>query len=171
MSRLPAAPAYGLIRRGCSPANLANARYAMAAWWAWPTADGGRLAQQTRYVESERGKPSRAHVQLQCCNVARISAPRDAARPKNSHLVDPIRGAEARPGVRVPVLWANFGLFGPQRPKACGFSLRGCCRPGAILPRGALMFLAEPGLAAAAAAAAGGGGAAALARAPDAAAR
>ena len=105
---------------------------------------------------------------MQCCNVARISAPRDAARPKNSHLVDPIRGAEARPGVRVPVLWANFGLFGPQRPKACGFSLRGCCRPGAILPRGALMFLAEPGLAAAAA---GGGGAAALARAPDAAAR
>ena len=110
---------------------------------------------------------------MQCCNVARISAPRDAARPKNSHLVDPIRGAEARPGVRVPVLWANFGLFGPQRPKACGFSLGVDCRPGAILPRGALMFLAEPGLAAAAAAAAaaGGGGAAALARAPDAAAR
>ena len=106
---------------------------------------------------------------MQCCNVARISAPRDAARPKNSHLVDPIRGAETRPGVRVPVLWANFGLFGPQRPKACGFSLGVDCRPGAILPRGALMpFLAEPGLAAAAA---GGGGAAALARAPDAAAR
>ena len=66
-------------------------------------------------VESERGKPSGAHVRLQCCNVARISAPRDAARPKNSHLVDPIRGAETRPNVRVPVLWANFGLFGPQR--------------------------------------------------------
>ena len=66
-------------------------------------------------IESERGKPSGAHVRLQCCNVARISAPRDAARPKNSHLVDPIRGAETRPNVRVPVLWANFGLFGPQR--------------------------------------------------------
>ena len=50
VSRLPAALAYGLIRRGCSPANLANARYAMATWWAWPTADGGRLAQQTRLV-------------------------------------------------------------------------------------------------------------------------
>ena len=48
MSRLPATLAYGLIRRGCSPANLANARYAMAAWRAWPTADGGRLAQQTK---------------------------------------------------------------------------------------------------------------------------
>eukprot|EP01046_Picozoa_sp_COSAG06_P011801 COSAG06_NODE_679_length_13142_cov_15.143832_7_plen_58_part_00 len=31
MSRPPAALAHGLIRRGCSPANLANARYAMAA--------------------------------------------------------------------------------------------------------------------------------------------
>ena len=48
MSRLPAALAYGLIRRGCSLANLANARYAMAARRAWPAADGGRLAQQTR---------------------------------------------------------------------------------------------------------------------------
>ena len=48
MSRLPAALAYGLIRRGCSPANLANARYAMATRRAWPAADGGRLAQQTR---------------------------------------------------------------------------------------------------------------------------
>ena len=47
-SRLPAAPAYGLIRRGCSPANLVNARHAMAARRAWPAADGGRLAQQTR---------------------------------------------------------------------------------------------------------------------------
>ena len=45
MSRLPAALAYGLIRRGCSPA---NARHAMAARWAWPAAEGGRLAQQTR---------------------------------------------------------------------------------------------------------------------------
>ena len=48
MSQLPAAPAYGLIRRGCSPANLVNARHAMAARWAWPAAEGGRLAQQTR---------------------------------------------------------------------------------------------------------------------------
>ena len=47
-SRLPAALAYGLIRRGCSPANLVSARYAMAARRAWPAADGGRLAQQTR---------------------------------------------------------------------------------------------------------------------------
>jgi hypothetical protein len=30
--RLPAALAYGLIRRGYDPANLASARYAMAAW-------------------------------------------------------------------------------------------------------------------------------------------
>jgi hypothetical protein len=48
VSRLPAALAYGLIRRGCSPANLASARYAMAARRAWPTADRGTLAQQTR---------------------------------------------------------------------------------------------------------------------------
>ena len=48
MSRLPAALAYGLIRGRCGPANLANARYAMAAWRAWPAADEGRLAQQTR---------------------------------------------------------------------------------------------------------------------------
>jgi hypothetical protein len=48
VSRLPAALAYGLIRRGCSPANLASARYAMAAWRARPAADGGRLAQQTK---------------------------------------------------------------------------------------------------------------------------
>ena len=48
VSRLPAALAYGLIRRGCSPANLVNARHAMAARWAWPAAEGGRLAQQTR---------------------------------------------------------------------------------------------------------------------------
>ena len=32
VSRLPAALAYGLIRRGYDPANLASARYAMAAW-------------------------------------------------------------------------------------------------------------------------------------------
>ena len=48
VSRLPAALACGLIRRGCSPANLVNARHAMAAWRAWPAADGGRLAQQAR---------------------------------------------------------------------------------------------------------------------------
>jgi hypothetical protein len=57
--RRPSVSAYGLIRRGCSPANLANARYAMAAcaaWRAWPTADGGRLAQQTR-LAGEAIKP------------------------------------------------------------------------------------------------------------------
>eukprot|EP01050_Picozoa_sp_SAG11_P006860 SAG11_NODE_552_length_8583_cov_3.699081_4_plen_206_part_00 len=37
---LPAAPAYELIRRGCSPANLPNARYAMAARRAQPAARG-----------------------------------------------------------------------------------------------------------------------------------
>eukprot|EP01046_Picozoa_sp_COSAG06_P088826 COSAG06_NODE_35231_length_462_cov_1.358127_1_plen_52_part_01 len=36
VSRLPAALVYGLIRRVCSPANLASARYAMAAWRARP---------------------------------------------------------------------------------------------------------------------------------------
>ena len=46
--RLPAALAYKLIRRGYSPTNLANARYAMAARWARPAADGGRLAQLTK---------------------------------------------------------------------------------------------------------------------------
>jgi hypothetical protein len=38
VSRLPAALAYKLIRRGCSPANLANAML-------WPR--GGRSPQQT----------------------------------------------------------------------------------------------------------------------------
>ena len=47
-SLLPAALAYGLIRRGCSPANLASARYAMAAWWARPTADKGWPGDQAR---------------------------------------------------------------------------------------------------------------------------
>eukprot|EP01046_Picozoa_sp_COSAG06_P055736 COSAG06_NODE_10334_length_1699_cov_11.755000_4_plen_117_part_01 len=35
LSWLPAALACGLIRRGCSPANLVNARHAMAARRAW----------------------------------------------------------------------------------------------------------------------------------------
>ena len=48
MSRLPATLAYKLIRRGCSPANLDSARHAMAARRAWPAADGGGLAQQTK---------------------------------------------------------------------------------------------------------------------------
>jgi hypothetical protein len=59
---------------------------------------------------------------LQCCNVARISVARDAARPKNSHLVGPPRGAETRPNLRVPVFGANFGLFGP--PTAQGVVFR-----------------------------------------------
>ena len=43
-----AAPAYGLIRRGCSPAKLGTARYAMAAWRARPAADKGRPGDQAR---------------------------------------------------------------------------------------------------------------------------
>ena len=84
-------------------------------------------------IESERGKPSGAHVELQCCNVARISVARDAARPKNSHLVGPPRGAETRPNLRVPVFGANFGLFGP--PTAQGVVFRcAAWRLGAICP-------------------------------------
>ena len=45
---LPAAPAYGLIRRGYSPANLPSARYAMAARRAQPAAGKGWPAQQTK---------------------------------------------------------------------------------------------------------------------------
>ena len=48
VSRLPAALAYGLIRRRCGPANLANARYAMAAWRARPAADKGWPGDQAR---------------------------------------------------------------------------------------------------------------------------
>ena len=47
MLSLPAAPAFGLIRRGCGPANLGTARYAMAARWAQPAAGRGWWAQQT----------------------------------------------------------------------------------------------------------------------------
>ena len=79
---------------------------------------------------------------MQCCNVARTSVARDAARPKNSHLVGPLRGAETRPNLRVPVFGANFGLFGPQRPKACGFSLRGGGWEQFCPAHGGLMFLA-----------------------------
>eukprot|EP01046_Picozoa_sp_COSAG06_P083306 COSAG06_NODE_30219_length_542_cov_2.340858_1_plen_88_part_10 len=42
----------------------------------------GRFVWAADLIESERGKPSGAHVELQCCNVARISVARDAARPK-----------------------------------------------------------------------------------------
>ena len=79
---------------------------------------------------------------MQCCNVARISVARDAARPKNSHLVGPPRGAETRPNLRVPVFGANFGLFGP--PTAQGVVFRCVAwRLGAICPaHGGLMFLA-----------------------------
>ena len=38
---LSAAPAYGLIRRRCSPAKLGTARYAMAARRAQPAASKG----------------------------------------------------------------------------------------------------------------------------------
>ena len=48
-SRLPAALAYKLIRRGCSPADLATlARYAMAARRARPAADKGWPGDQAR---------------------------------------------------------------------------------------------------------------------------
>ena len=45
---LSAAPAYGLIRRGCSPAKLGTARYAMAARRAQPAAGRGWQALQTK---------------------------------------------------------------------------------------------------------------------------
>ena len=52
---------------------------------------------------------------LQCSQgVARISTPRDAARPKGSHLVGPPSAAETRPDVRVPPLGAIFGFSAPN---------------------------------------------------------
>jgi hypothetical protein len=57
VSRLPAAPAYGLIRRGCSPANLVNARHAMAARWAWPAAEGGMALLSISLVTSGKVRP------------------------------------------------------------------------------------------------------------------
>ena len=73
MSRPPAALAYGLIRRGCSPANLASARYAMAAWRARPAADGGGLAQRTKasgpgdQIARPRGLKPRAGFETHRC--------------------------------------------------------------------------------------------------------
>ena len=52
---------------------------------------------------------------LQCSQgVARISTPRDAARPKGRHLVGPLSAAETRPDVRVPPLGAIFGFSAPN---------------------------------------------------------
>ena len=59
---LPAAPAFGLIRRGCSPANLGTARYAMAARRAQPAAGRGWRAQQTK--ASGPGDQARPRVHL-----------------------------------------------------------------------------------------------------------
>ena len=52
---------------------------------------------------------------LQCSQgLARISTPRDAARPKGRHLVGPLSAAETRPDVRVPPLGAIFGFSAPN---------------------------------------------------------
>ena len=100
---------------------------------------------------------------LQCSQgVARISTPRDAARPKGRHLVGPLSAAETRPDVRVPPLGAIFGFSAPNvargvlkapRPIAvagaidfapggnvdfgCDDSLRAEARPSELRVRGA----------------------------------
>ena len=103
---------------------------------------------------------------LQCCahlGPSRRGAPKEQppSRPDQGR-----RDASGRPG---PCSLGQFRPFRPPTAQGVWFFV-GCRLParGNFAPRGALMFLAEPGLAAAAA---GGGGAAALARAPDAAAR
>ena len=115
---------------------------------------------------------------LQCSQgVARISTPRDAARPKGRHLVGPLSAAETRPDVRVPPLGAIFGFSAPNVARGVLKAPRPIAVAGAIdfAPGGNVDFGCDDSLraearraAAAAAAAAAAGGAAALARARDA---
>ena len=62
--RLPAAPAYGLIRRGYSPANLPSARYAMAARRAQPAA--GKGWHRRRRLAGRAIKPGQGGLKPPC---------------------------------------------------------------------------------------------------------